>query len=81
MALADAYDLLTSRRVAGQEEDMLREAAERIIIDGRGQHFDPDIVDAFVVIAGQFREVAKRHADSDADLKAKAQSLNIFARP
>ena len=78
MAVADVYDALISRRV--YKEGMPHEKAVQIIIDGRGQHFDPDIADAFVALAGSFNEVAQRYADSDEDLHAKARSLEAFQR-
>ena len=46
MAVADVYDALISRRV--YKEGMPHEKAVAIIIEGRGNHFDPDMVDAFV---------------------------------
>ncbi len=46
MALADVFDALISRRVYKPAFSI--ENAKKIIVDGRGAHFDPDIVDAFV---------------------------------
>lgn len=42
------------------------EQATAIIIDGRGAHFDPDVVDAFAQTAATFAEIAARYSD-DAD--------------
>lgn len=44
--LADVYDALTTRRIYKPEYG--HEVARELIIDGRGTHFDPDVVDAFV---------------------------------
>lgn len=44
---------------------MSHEQAEQIIIEGKGKHFDPDMVDAFLVIAEEFKTIAARFADSD----------------
>jgi putative two-component system response regulator len=63
MAVADVYDALISRRV--YKAPMSHDEACRIIIDGRGQHFDPDLVDAFAGIAGTFHEIAQRYDDSE----------------
>jgi putative two-component system response regulator len=71
MAVADVYDALISRRV--YKEGMPHEAAVTIIVAGKGKHFDPDMVDAFVDIQGQFRGIAKRYADSDHDMAQKAK--------
>jgi putative two-component system response regulator len=61
MAVADVYDALTSRRV--YKDAMPHDQAIAIVIKGRGQHFDPDVVDAFVEIADEFRDIAARYAD------------------
>lgn len=73
MAVADVYDALISRRV--YKEGMPHEEAARIIVEARGHHFDPDIVDAFVVLAGRFDEIAQRYADQEEDVQARAQGL------
>ena len=61
MAVADVYDALISRRV--YKDGMPHDKAVAIIVEGRGSHFDPDIVDAFAAITGEFREIADRYAD------------------
>jgi putative two-component system response regulator len=63
MALADVYDALISRRV--YKPPFSHETALGIITEGRGRHFDPDVVDAFLAVQGAFREVAARFADPD----------------
>jgi putative two-component system response regulator len=70
MAVADVYDALISRRV--YKEPMPHEKAVEIIRQGRGKHFDPDIVDAFLAIDSTFYAVAHRYADSKEDVQAKA---------
>lgn len=77
MAVADVYDALISRRV--YKDGMPHEQAVRIIVEGRGTHFDPDMVDAFVDIAEEFRAIALRFADSDDDLSRKAGQLSVLA--
>ncbi|MDO6384906.1 two-component system response regulator [Uliginosibacterium sp. 31-12] len=69
MALADVYDALISRRV--YKEGMPHEKAVSIILEGRGSHFDPDVVDAFAEIQEEFRAIALRYADSDLDMARK----------
>lgn len=61
MALADVYDALTSRRC--YKGPLSHEEAVEIIIQGKGSHFDPDVVDSFVEIADDFVEIAKRYKD------------------
>lgn len=73
MALADVYDALISRRV--YKDGMSHEQAFEIICDSKGSHFDPDIVDSFVVIQEEFRDIALRFSDSDQDIQHKADYL------
>jgi len=70
MAVADVYDALISRRV--YKEGMPHEKAVGIILEGKGSHFDPDMVDAFMKLADEFKEIAGRYLDSDADLQKAA---------
>ncbi len=67
MAVADVYDALISRRP--YKEGMPHEQAVEIMRQGRGSHFDPDVLDAFLALREDFRTVALTYADSDADLK------------
>ncbi len=63
MAVADVYDALISRRV--YKPALPIETAREMIIEGRGKHFDPEIVDAFVRRIEDFRAIAARHVDHD----------------
>ena len=74
MALADVYDALVCQRV--YKAGMRHEQAVQIIVEGRGIHFDPDVVDAFLELALEFQEIALRFADSAAELKTKAAFLD-----
>jgi len=74
MALADVYDALISRRV--YKPGMTHAQASKIIVDGRGTHFDPDVVDAFLALGDEFQAIALRYADSDNDLQTKAAYLD-----
>ncbi len=55
MALADVYDALITRRV--YKEALSHEKAVQIILEGRGTHFDPDVVDVFVEDQERFRQI------------------------
>jgi putative two-component system response regulator len=46
-----------------------------IITEGRGRHFDPDMVDGFLKVADQFHEVARRYTDTDADFARMTAKL------
>jgi putative two-component system response regulator len=74
MAVADVYDALISRRV--YKDGMPHEKAITIIIESRGNHFDPDIVDAFVELQDDFKAIAARFSDSDDDMTKKKVQLD-----
>jgi putative two-component system response regulator len=73
MAVADVYDALISRRV--YKDGMPHERAVAIISDGAGSHFDPDIVEAFLVLADDFKVIADQFSDSDRDMDQKREYL------
>lgn len=62
MALADVYDALRSRRVYKAAHE--HHVARAIILDGRGTHFDPEIVDAFLAVESQFSAISDAFGDS-----------------
>jgi len=59
MALADVYDALVTKRV--YKDAMPHDEAVEIILKGRGSHFDPDVVEAFLESGEQFREISTRY--------------------
>jgi putative two-component system response regulator len=61
VAVADVYDALTSRRV--YKDAMSHEQAKSIILQGRGNHFDPEVVDAFARAEQQLLAVWERLRD------------------
>jgi response regulator RpfG family c-di-GMP phosphodiesterase len=79
MAVADVYDALISRRV--YKPPFPHSKAVEIIKEGRGKHFDPDMVDAFLAIAEEFRAIAERYADSEDEVAVKAREGFAFPRP
>jgi putative two-component system response regulator len=62
LALGDVYDALTSRRC--YKEAMPHSQARDIIVQGRGRHFDPDMVDAFLATEEAFVDVRRRYQDT-----------------
>jgi len=61
MALADVYDALICKRV--YKPPFTHEKSFEIILEGKGKHFDPDVVDAFVETEDIFRQIAKDYSD------------------
>lgn len=60
-ALADVYDALTSKRC--YKESFSHEDAKDIIVKGKGSHFDPMIVDAFLASDESFVGIKKKFQD------------------
>ena len=61
MAVADVYDALISERV--YKKAFSHDRAVAILVDGRGSHLDPDVVDAFLAIEEKIKAVADRYRD------------------
>ncbi len=61
MAVADVYDALISKRTYKPAFD--HDTAVAIMREGRGSHFDPDILDAFLALQDEFRAIAARFRD------------------
>ena len=57
VAVVDVYDAMTARRLYRQP--VSHEEAVQLIVGGRGTHFDPDVVDAFVRIAPSLASVGR----------------------
>jgi putative two-component system response regulator len=77
MAVADVYDALVRRRV--YKGPVEHDVAFEIMTEGRGQHFDPDMVDAFVTIEDTVKSIAARFRDEDADMAKQAAMQQQFA--
>ena len=73
MALADVFDALISRRP--YKEPFTLEAAAQLILEGRGVHFDPDVADAFRKRMEDFRAIAVRYADTEAEVRAQIDRI------
>ena len=73
MAVADVYDALISQRV--YKAALPHDRAVQIIFQGRGSHFDPDMVDAFIEIQHEFDAIAQRFKDSDVNLQRKMEYM------
>jgi len=61
MALADVYDALISKRV--YKPAFSHEKAKAIILAGKGKHFDPAVVEAFVNCEQMFVSIALTYND------------------
>lgn len=66
VALADVYDALTTKRV--YKPAYSHETAREIIIEGRGEQFDPEVVDAFLLREDDFTHVRESFDDAQANI-------------
>ncbi len=73
MAVSDVYDALISKRV--YKPAFSHKKAVQIILEGRGHHFDPEIVDAFMNIHEEFRKIAYKYADCEEERTALNNSI------
>lgn len=62
-ALGDVYDALTSQRP--YKPPFSHEKARTIILEGRGTHFCPDVVEAFLSREQRFIEIQREYQDAD----------------
>ncbi len=74
MAVADVYDALISKRV--YKPVFSHDKAMRIIRDGSGNHFDPDIVAALDRIEDEIRRIAANYSDTDQPEQEDKLALN-----
>lgn len=61
VALADVYDALTSKRV--YKDAFSHDVARNIIVEGKGAHFDPHLVEAFLEQEEEFIRVSRSLVD------------------
>jgi putative two-component system response regulator len=61
MAIADVYDALISKRV--YKDAMPHVEAMNIMVAGKGNHFDPILIEAFVQVEPQFHQIALKNLD------------------
>lgn len=63
LALADVYDALTTKRC--YKDAISHQASVQTIYEGRGSHFDPDLVDCFIKAQDDFHEIMQRLKDTE----------------
>ena len=66
LALSDVYDALTSKRC--YKEAFSHTRSHDIIVEGRGKHFDPNVVDAFVSSGKEFLGIRGRYVDAEQEV-------------
>jgi len=68
VALADVYDALTTRRK--YKEAFSHKRTRQIIIDLKGTHFDPDLVDTFLRLENEFNRIRRENQEDETELLA-----------
>jgi response regulator RpfG family c-di-GMP phosphodiesterase len=63
MALADVYDAVTSPRV--YKAPIPHDEVVTLLTHQRGKALDPDLVDAFLAVQGEFRQIALEYGDHE----------------
>jgi putative two-component system response regulator len=81
LALADVYDALTTKRV--YKPAFSHEKARDIVLKGMGNHFDPDVVRAFLQNEDRFVEISNHYAareefEASSLLKARAEMAAVL---
>ncbi len=66
VALADVYDALTTKRV--YKPAYGHDTARSIILDGKGAHFDPAVVDAFVACEAEFIRIQQQFSAAESEV-------------
>ena len=66
IALADVYDALTTKRF--YKEAYTHEKSRQIIIDLKGTHFDPEVVDVFLALADEFDRIRRENLEEETEL-------------
>lgn len=78
VALADVYDALTTKRV--YKTAFSHDVARSIVLEGKGVHFDPDIVDCFIQNEDAFVAIQRRFADAESTTpRERALAVDIPA--
>ncbi|MBL7204030.1 MAG: two-component system response regulator [Desulfobacteraceae bacterium] len=69
VAIADVFDALTTKRP--YKEPFPLDKSYRIIREGLGSHFDPDVVDAFFAVEDEILEIKEKYKDERESLLVK----------
>jgi putative two-component system response regulator len=77
-AIADVFDALTSKRP--YKEPFSVEDSLVIIRAGRGNHFDPDVVDAFFAIQDEILAIKKEYDNDNKQLFDNLSKLKALSR-
>jgi response regulator RpfG family c-di-GMP phosphodiesterase len=66
IALADVYDALTTKRF--YKEAYSHQESKQMIIDLKGTHFDPEVVDVFLALEDEFDRIRRENLEDETEL-------------
>ncbi len=75
VAIADVYDALTTKRF--YKEAFTHEKSREIIIDLKGSHFDPDVVDAFLANEKNFSRICAERRTEEMTLLEQPEQTSL----
>lgn len=79
MAVADAYDALTSWRT--YKDAVSHDEALLIILSDSGKHFDPDVVAALIALQENFRQISAKQRDLGRNLLTDIEITTNQSKP
>jgi len=75
VAIADVYDALTTKRF--YKEAFTHEKSREIIVDLKGSHFDPDVVDAFLANEKNFSRICAEQRTEEIALLEQPEQTSL----
>ena len=66
IALADVYDALTTRRF--YKEAFSHKRSRQMIVELKGTHFDPQVVDVFLAMEDEFNRIRRENQEDETEL-------------
>lgn len=63
VSLADVYDALTSKRT--YKKSFSHQKAIAVIVEEKGRHFDPNLVEAFLAGEREFQKIQEKYEDNE----------------
>ena len=66
IALADVYDALTTRRF--YKEAFSHKRSRQMIVELKGTHFDPEVVDVFLALEDEFNRIRRDNQEDETEL-------------
>ena len=74
IALADVYDALTTKRF--YKEAFSHERSKQMIVELKGIHFDPEIVDVFLTLENDFNRIRRENQEDETELMKPLDQIN-----